>query len=155
MEGADDQRPSQDECVVRSVNRSCCLLARRVCRPTEAFGSIRPSTHIFERKGDSLPIDPAYTKADFRHNAFGDRAFVANHVRYIGNSEHVLGHCCTDFASMVFLMGRETEQQAHARQVQLSDLTSGFGPFLPEDGSRSTRLSRSLPSDTNGRRLES
>lgn len=34
-------------------------VARRVGWPTEAFGSIRPSTHIFEPKGDSLPIDPA------------------------------------------------------------------------------------------------
>src|SRR5262245_4049449 len=60
------------------------------------------------------------------------------------------------FPSMVCLiMGRETEQQAHAPQVQLSDLTSGFGPFLPEDGSRSTRLTRSRPPDTNGRPPES
>ena len=47
-----------------SIATICCTcsqqkVARRVGWPTEAFGSIRPSTHIFEPKGDSLPIDPA------------------------------------------------------------------------------------------------
>ena len=107
-------------------------------------------------EGCPWPRRDCLYKRDFRQSAFGDRASVANHVRYIGNSEHVHGPCCTDFASMVCLiMGRETEQQAHARQVQLSDLTSGFGSFLPEDGSRSTRLTRSRPPDTNGRPPES
>lgn len=75
-----------------------------------------------------------YTKADLCQTSIGDRACVADHVRYMRNS-------ATVFTLPPWsVVGREIDQQGHARQAQPSDLASGFGAFLPEDGSRSTRL---------------
>lgn len=118
----DGRRPNL--CLARQLNGRRRL--NNAGLPNDTRFRFAPAAHgrinlaLLDRHGDPsswLSLKRTFART---HSAMGS---VANHVRNVGNSDHVHGPCCTDYASMVCLRGREAEQRAHARQVQLSDLT--------------------------------
>ena len=115
----------------RSIATICCTcslqkVARRVGWPTEAFGSIRPSTHIFEPKGDSLPIDPAINKRT---------------SRWVGRTRRTLFIGCPQLKGLLQVTADSSLWSTpRGLEVARFDPASAFGAHFPRRVAGATRL---------------